>query len=602
MSGLRVDLVGRSSSLLSVEIGGCSDCEFSIEFIRDPETMALLEVLHGDLSEKMLPLSDENIVIGRHPGSNIVLDNHAVSRRHARITRSNGLYFIEDLRSRNGTWLNGERIQSKTPLRDDDEIRVCEVKFRFLTAAPVGVGATRSSFSTTTGDMPVVSEQMKNELFDSTPEPILSSMDLTTIRSSRLTIKPEVKLKALLEIIDSIRSKLSLDDLLPCVIGELIKIFPQAERGIFLMPDDSGEFRIRSSILRREDQRTTTRISKTLLDEVLTRKQAILSEDAESDTRFRGSESLHELRVRSMMCVPLLSRTSKVIGIVQLESKDVQSKFTEEDLELLGSTASIVGLSVENAALHEETLRKHDLERELEFATQVQLGFLPTERPRIPNYEFVDYYEPAHSVGGDIFDYIDFKDGRWAIVVGDVAGKGVPAALLMARVYSLIRGQVTPNRTASEALTALNHAVSSSGLGHSFITVALLILDPISHTIEWANAGHVPPLVRCNDGIVEELSIAEPDFPLGVKVDQTYHNRTRRLKDGELVVLVTDGVSETMNSRRQLFGTDRIKTFLAKTYDHPHTVMEGLIEEVEKFRGQHPQHDDMCVIAFQRRS
>ena len=172
----------------------------------------------------------------------------------------------------------------------------------------------------------------------------------------------------------------------------------------------------------------------------------------------------------------------------------------------------------------------------------------------------------------------------------------------MARVYSLIRGQVTPNRTASEALTALNHAVSSSGLGHSFITVALLILDPISHTIEWANAGHVPPLVRCNDGIVEELSIAEPDFPLGVKVDQTYHNRTRRLKDGELVALVTDGVSETMTMRRQLFGTDRIKTFLAKTHDHPHTVMEDLIEEVEKFRGQHPQHDDMCVIAFQRRS
>jgi len=291
-----------------------------------------------------------------------------------------------------------------------------------------------------------------------------------------------------------------------------------------------------------------------------------------------------------------------VQGIVLLESKDIQSKFTNEDLELLASTASVVGLSVENAALHEETLRKRDLERELEFATQVQIGFLPTDKPKVASYEFADYYEPAHSVGGDIFDYIEFKDGRWAILVGDVAGKGVPAALLMARVYSLIRGHITENRTAAESLGALNLAVSSSGLGHSFVTMTLLILDPIHHTLEWANAGHVPPLLRASDGIVEELSIADPDFPLGVKPDQAYHNRTRRLRDGEMVVLVTDGITETMDPDRQLFGTERIKTMLAVSNDRPHDLMEGLIEEIEKFRGQQTQRDDMCIIAFQRRS
>lgn len=211
-------------------------------------------------------------------------------------------------------------------------------------------------------------------------------------------------------------------------------------------------------------------------------------------------------------------------------------------------------------------------------------------------------HEPAHSVGGDIFDYIDFKDGRWAIVVGDVAGKGVPDRAFDGQ------GLLADSRAGDSQPYRLRGIDGTESRGFKFGVGAQFyhrcITDPGSDQPydRMGECGSRSPLVRCNDGIVEELSIAEPDFPLGVKVDQTYHNRTRRLKDGELVVLVTDGVSETMNSRRQLFGTDRIKTFLAKTHDHPHTVMEGLIEEVEKFRDQHPQHDDMCVIAFQRRS
>lgn len=565
--------------------------------------MAILEVLQGDLPGTLIELADDKLVIGRHPTANIVLDNHAVSRRHASISCSNGRYYVEDLRSRNGTWLNGERLQSRAPLQDDDEIKVCDVRFRFLNHAAAGAklrNPTRTA--TTTANLPAILQEAPDIEEDSPEEPILSSMDLTAIRSARLMINPEVKLRALLEIIDSVRNKLNLEELLPCVIRELMNFFPQAERGMFLLPDAAGVHHVRSVVTRGDDRRDGGRISRTLLKEVLKRKQAILSEDAESDSRFSESQSLHDLRVRSMMCVPLLNRNSEVLGIVHLESKDIRSRFTEEDLELLGSTASIVGLSVENAALHEETLRQRDLERELEFATQVQIGFLPTERPTIPNYEFVDYYEPARSVGGDIFDYIEFKDGRWAIVVGDVAGKGVPAALLMARVYSLIRGQVTANRSAAESLAALNQAVCNSGLGHTFVTMSLLILDPGLNSVEWANAGHVPPLLRTTDGIVEELSIADPDFPLGVKPDQGYHNKSRRLKDGELIVLVTDGITETMDSQRQLFGTERVKTFLTLCQDRPHDVMEGLIEEIEKFRGCQPQRDDMCVIAFQRRS
>lgn len=560
--------------------------------------MALLEVVQGENPGKLIELDDEKLVIGRHPTSNIVLENHAVSRRHARIIRTNGLFFVEDLRSRNGTWLNGQRLQTRTPLRDDDEIKVCDVLFRFLTSVPHRSGI--SPLTGTTSNMPAIPPRSLPEIPGGS-EPVFSSLDLTSIRSARLTIKPEIKLRALLEIIDALRYKLNFDELLPSVLQELLKIFPQAERGMFLSPDDLGHFHPRSVVWRHERSGEDTRISQTLLQEVLKRKQAILSEDASSDSRFVASESLHDLRIRSMMCVPLVDRNNEVLGIVELESRDLQTRFTEEDLELMGSTASILGLSVENARLHEETLKQRDLERELEFATQVQIGFLPTDRPRIPNFEFMDYYEPAHSVGGDIFDYIEFKDGRWAIVVGDVSGKGVPAALLMARVYSLIRGQITSDRTAAQSLTALNQAVSKAGLGHSFITMALIILDPVKRTLEWANAGHVPPLLRKREGTIVEFVMEQPDFPLGVKSDQEYHQGACPLAEGDLVVLVTDGVTETMDAQRQLFGTERIKVFLGSNQDRPQDLMEGLIEDIENFRGSQPQRDDMCLIAFQCR-
>ena len=147
------------------------------------------------------------------------------------------------------------------------------------------------------------------------------------------------------------------------------------------------------------------------------------------------------------MCAPLVPQPGEALGAIQIDSLDHTLPFTDDDLEVLVSVASQAALALENAQLHTAAIRQRDFDRDLEFATQVQLGFLPSERPHLEGYEFHDFYEAAQRVGGDFFDYVQLPDGRLAVTVGDVAGKGLPAALLMARIYSDTRYELLARPT-----------------------------------------------------------------------------------------------------------------------------------------------------------
>src|SRR5258708_16756186 len=155
------------------------------------------------------------------------------------------------------------------------------------------------------------------------------------------------------------------------------------------------------------------------------------------------------------MCAPLVAQSGESLGAIQIDSIDNSTPFAEDDLEVLLSVAAQATLSLENAQLHAAALKQRDYERDLEFATQVQLGFLPNERPHVAGYEFFDFYEAAQRVGGDFFDYVSLPDGRVAVTIGDVAGKGMPAALLMARIYAATRYELLAKPTPPPSLTIL---------------------------------------------------------------------------------------------------------------------------------------------------
>ena len=587
-----------------------------------PETVAVafLKVIKGTSAGQLLALSGERTILGRHPSCQIVLDNGSVSRQHAQIIGSSGTYFIEDLHSRNGTQVNGTSIRGRTELHDGDEVHVCDYAFQFTKQAertavasdPGRASGRKSVVPLVTGLRETIDENDDDEPSPTGAQSVMKSgSDSSSViaaleagssaRGLRLNVRPETKLRAVLEISAALGRLLKLEDVLPVILKSLFKIFPQADWGFVLLKDgDSDNLRVRAQWSRRPDDHEDVPISMTVVRQAMQDAQAILSADVLGDRRFRASESLTELQLRSLMCVPLVDSTGTALGVIQLSTLDVSQPFNTDDLDLLVSVTAQASLAVENATLHDTVLRQRDYERDMQFAAQVQHGFLPDHPPSLEGYEFADYYEAAFSVGGDYFDYVLLPDGRVAMAVGDVAGKGVSAALLMARLHASARYHLLSACSPSKAMNSLNVEVAHSGLGFRFITLAFAVVDPKSHEVCIANAGHLPPVRRTADGRAELLGMHESGMPLGIAPDQQFEELVVPLQPGESLLFYTDGITEAMNSKNELYGKHRLIQSVASCAAPARDLVKSLVTSVEQFCDSSPQRDDICITAVRR--
>ena len=273
---------------------------------------------------------------------------------------------------------------------------------------------------------------------------------------------------------------------------------------------------------RRREDTQTVRISRTIVNSVMASKEAILSADAATDARFDMAESIVDFHIRSMMCAPLIDRDGKSLGVIQIDTLDQRNRFQQDDLDVLASVACQAAFAVENAQLHEAAMRDQALKRELAVAHEVQRGFLPSAAPRIPEYDFFEFYEPANQLGGDYYDYVELPGGRLAVVVADVSGKGISASLLMAKLSAETRYCLASEPSPAEAVGRLNRAFCDSGWEDRFVTMVLAVLDPRRHEVTIVNAGHLPPLLRRGPGRVEAVGEAETRLPLGVDHEVDY--------------------------------------------------------------------------------
>ena len=569
-----------------------------------------------------MAVESDRTVFGRHPHCQIVLDNAAISRYHAQILESHGAYYVEDLRSRNGTHINELLVEGRHELKDKDILRVCDFEFRFLFNAPQDSKKLR--IGEVAEDSKLMVGPKLGEPFDP-PKPNLATTDvegiqieeedsssiISTIEAGssssdmRLTVKPEAKLKAILEISKFLSRTLNMNQVLDKTLDCLFQIFPQADEGFIMLRDDEKKklvVKATKTSNKNVDGDDQVHVSMTIVRKAMESSEGILSANALDDSRFRASESIASLRIRSMICAPLVSKEPEAIGVIQITTNDSTAQFRLEDLDLLISVASQVSLAVENSYLYQQSMHQRDLERDLEFATQVQLGFLPNARPKLPGYDFFDYYEAAQKVGGDYFDYIPLLNGKLAVTVADVAGKGVPAALLMARLYSSVRYHLLSQTDVAAAMTGLNSEISVSGLGHRFITCLVIVIDPATNEVVLVNAGHPPPLRRTSNGHVESIGVKESGCPLGILPDQKFQSSTFQLSPGETWLIYTDGINEAMRTPKEMYGTQRLINFIASGPTKTDELVNGLIEDVEKFVEGRTQSDDMCVVGFQRLS
>ena len=584
--------------------------------------MAVLTMIEGSQRGEQWELKRAEAVIGRQQGCDVVLDNGAVSRNHARILESHGTYFIEDMRSRNSTYLNDRRLERRTQLQDNDRISICDVVFLFQ--------ASNSALSSTHRDLTLAGVARPSLKVDegeiSLPEiisvpsdkgsripavvngpdvidksAILSSYSLTTGGFLRLFGNPEAKLKALIDLSSNLSQLLTVELLLPKLLDCLMRAFPLADRSVVLLNDlEKNQLQIRGIRLRDDDSAISPPLSTTIIKYALRHKQVVLSEDVQGDQRFSTADSVANLRIRSVMCAPLLSATGQLLGIIQIDTANAEGRFITEDLELLVCLSNQASLAIDNVNLHKQAIAQRDMERDLEFANSVQMGFLPTERPNLPPFQFYDFYEPAQHVGGDFFDYIKLPDGKIAVALGDVAGKGVPAALLMARLYSMTRYSLLMSPTAASAVTDLNASISSSGLGHRFITFVLAVLDPLTGKIAIVNAGHLPPLLRQANGTTVSIPGADSGLPLGVSGDCQYEQTELTMKPGESMFLFTDGLTEAMNPRNEIYTYKRIVEFLKKHSGSVEHLGEALVADVDTYCEGRSQRDDICLVCFRR--
>lgn len=561
--------------------------------------MASLKVLQGGEPGRVYDLEGERWVIGRSPECDVILDVAAVSRRHVILTDESGEFFVQDLGSRNGTYIDGIRVEERAPIRHGNQMLICDVLFEFSNNAesgPLGglAGAVPDDASSLLGALAADGDEATST--------IMATVDVSQRgKSWQLSAKPEAQLQALIEISNNLGSTLSVKEILPKLLDSLFKIFVQADRGFVVMrPKPEAPLVPVSSKARRPGDEDNMRISRTIVEQALEGKKAILSADAASDERFNMAQSIADFQIRSLICAPLIANDGEPLGVIQIDTRNQLSRFTDHDLQVLAGVANQASIAMDNARLHEQAVQQRALQRDLEVANEMQHALLPSKSPDVPAYHFFAFYESALMVGGDYYDYVMLPEDRFAVIVGDVAGKGVSAAILMAKLSSDVRFWLAREPDTAKAVGEINASFSRHGWDDRFVTMCVAVVDPRSHTLTLVNAGHMPPMLRGASGEVIEIGGDLAGLPIGVIDDYEFEAYQRELEPGDFVTIFTDGFSEAMNSRRDLYGIEKLAEVIGNKQVGPHDLGKHVLDDVRRFAGDFPQSDDMCLVCFGR--
>ena len=524
----------------------------------------------------------EAAVLGRSFEADLRLDDLAISRRHARIFLIGGSCFIENLGSGNGTIVNGKTIAAPTPLKSGDRIGLAGNIFQF---------AAESEPPRESGveivDEPSAAAPPALETLDVKETSMEAALARRTTEPDAL-IKAQQRLRAVLEISNAVQTQLDMDKLLNQIMDRLLGVFPQADRGfIMLKADETEDLVPRVARHRGREQAEAITVSRSIIRKAMDNRVAILSADAMGDQRFSMALSVLNFRIRSMMCAPIVAN-DEALGIIHLDTTRQDRQFTPDDLDLLTMVTNQTAFAIANARLHRKLLLQERAERDLQLARQVQESFLPRHFPEVAGMQFCASYKPALEVGGDFYDFIPLEGDKLAIVVGDVAGKGIPAALMMARMSSAVREFALTEDEPRRVVAQANDRMAAMDAEGSFITLIFALLDPRSRTLQMVNAGHPPPLVRKGStGRVSEIQSCA-NFPVGVMPGAEFEAESFLIEPGDVVCLYSDGITDAMNAQQDRYGNDRLKSVAALPAASAAQLMENIRQERPRLRRRRP--------------
>ena len=530
-------------------------------------TDARLEVTDAQ-GRRVVILDKPAFTIGRRSANDLHLTGTDVSRDHAEILRSDGHYLIRDRGSRCGTYVNGAQVTEKR-LSHGDRIQVgrtAGAQLLFLLHDRSGDTGSRAGASGIVGGFRHIA--------------------------------------TLLEALRGLGSSRVLDEVLTLVMDAAIDL-TGAERGFVMLANERGELETKVARMRGRMSLDGTRFdtSRKIPEQVFTTgKDAMIRDLPDEDVAEKHHETIAR-GIRNVLCVPLLivryvdqpgaPIESRPTGVLYLDSREkgtLVSQATREALETLAAEAAV---AIENAQLYREAVEKRRIDNELRIASQIQQALLPRSRTRGSFYDASGTSIACRAIGGDFFEYIDLPDGSFGFALGDVSGKGPPAALLTAMLQGMFSTQAFAPVEPAEMMTRVNRALLARGIESRFATIFFAILRADGR-LTYCNAGQNPPLLFSASGV---RKLETGGMIVGLFAHASYQQEDVQLAAGDSLAIFSDGVSEALNGNGEEYGEARIQEAVAPNWLEPSdAVLQALLESVRAFAQGAPQNDDVTAL------
>ena len=530
-------------------------------------------------------LKNGEIHIGREPDNDIILNHKTVSRYHAIIQVDGNQICIRDLGSSNGTFVNGHEINQLTAINTGDKIKFSEPEF-----------ILNYSDSPTFNDSATQLVYFEPDKINA--EEIIRLEEVQDHLSGPTTIVDKRLFWAVAEAGKLLIGSHSVDEIFEAVLDIVEEVIP-ARRILLIMGNSSNKApEIRATRSSKQSARKKLMLSKTIIDTVYRDRKALLLSDALSDPLFQEQHSIIMQNIHSAMVAPLFDNED-VIGLLYADSDDIRLRYDRNQLQAFTLLANLIAIKITNAKLLEAQRIKERMEQEMKIAMQVQQSLL-YEIPTVPGYEILAWQISCLNVCGDLYDVASLSDGRIAIVLGDVTGKGMPAALLMSNVLASLRILYQECPPLKVLVERLHKQLYRSSDAMYFATLFVGFLDLESGILEYINAGHNAPLVVHDDG--KTLKLDSTGLPIGLLDEETKYEINRvQLREKSLLSVYSDGITETMNNKK-LFGENNFiqgikKRFLRSLKE----IKDGLEYDLNTFRGENPFIDDVTLLLLRRR-
>jgi len=526
--------------------------------------------------------------IGRSSMNDLPIADKMLSRQHARIVRdSNGGLSVEDLGSRNGTFVNGDRLSSIVALKPGDRITVG------------GVTLKVESESTTRVRIDAAEEEnLDNTILKASAELLRKHTETDPRLPAEQLSKLVESLRVVNELTIELLRDVSVDELLKFLMDKVFETLKPDRCVVLLRHSVSQELipaiiRVAEGISAEE-----IRLSRTLVASVVEKRNGLLLMDTNVGSEVSLADSIRLSGIKSVLAAPLENQ-GQVVGLIYVDCRMGHRSFEEADLRLLTSLANVAAAKIQNARLMAEAAEKKQMDREFALAREIQQRLLPENPPEVPGFELYGSNIPSRQVSGDYFDFRARPDGKIYATIADVCGKGVGPALLMASLQASFHAWADETVPVAEMTGRLSEAISRRTGPDRFITFFLLLLDPTTGEIEYTNAGHNPGLLRRQDGAIEEL--ASHGLPLALFPGKPYGSSRLTLGPGEILCLYTDGVTEANDPKGNEFGMPRLKEFLAGQGDAEVAEIDArLSKELEGHASGEPFADDRTLVMVRR--